>query len=205
MIDTHGVAEFDGVEDLVKDIANERIHLETLIGEGNVDAVFLGSARSGARQHIALCLCDHAEEVAIWAVIEDDVDTGALWIVDDTVKGDDVGVSRSHGVEHDLTTLESTLASIKADFVETLDGIVAGSVTLLGGEERGRGLVRRGGGVRALVLVEVTSKVDDTVSAKTENRDELQAPIGNAVADEVLVLLVSTRRRHDGRRTRQGV
>jgi len=88
-----------------------------------------------------LGFCDHAEEVTVRAVIEDDVDAGVLWVVDDAVKGDNVGVTRSHGVKHDLTTLESALTGIEANFVETFDCIVAGRGTLFGGEEGSGGLM----------------------------------------------------------------
>ncbi len=64
-----------------------------------------------------------------------------LWVVDDAVKADDVGVTGGHGVEHDLTTLKGTLASIEADLVEALDGVVAGKRDPPGGQERCRGLV----------------------------------------------------------------
>ncbi len=74
MVDAHAVAELDGVEDLVKHVADEGVHLETLGGEGDFDALCLGGAGDGAGQHVALRLGDHAEEVAIGAVVEHDVD-----------------------------------------------------------------------------------------------------------------------------------
>ena len=51
-------------------------------------------------------------------------------------------------------------------------------------------MVGRGGGVGALVVVQVTGEVDDAVGTEAEHLNELQAAIGDAVAEEVLVLLV---------------
>ncbi len=47
-----------------------------------------------------------------------------------------------------------------------------------------------------MVLVKVSCEVDNAVGTEAEHLDELETPLGDAVADEVLVLLVGARRRH---------
>ena len=51
------------------------------------------------------------------------------------------------------------------------------------------------------MVVKIASEVDDAVGTQPKHLNKLQSAIGDAVADEVLVMLVCTHRRHGGRRS----
>jgi hypothetical protein len=97
MEDTIVVTEFDGIQELEKDVRDKDV-----VGE------------------ISLSLGDHAKQVSVWTKVEDDVYTGR--IDDDVHERDDVGVHGCSCVEVYLAVLEELLAIIETGVVEALYG-----------------------------------------------------------------------------------
>lgn len=112
VVDAEFVAEFDGVDDLDEDGADEIV-----IGE------------------VAASFGDHAEKVAIGIVRENDVDAGRC--LDDVVKGSDVGVGGGETMKGDLPTLKRPLPPIHPDLVEALDGVMATRAWSFGARDAG--------------------------------------------------------------------
>lgn len=154
VVDAKLVAEGDGVDDLEEDGANEVVVAE-----------------------VARLVGDHAEEVAVGAEGEDDVDDAAGF--DDAVEADDVGVGGGQGVEGDLSALKAALTGVEAGLVETLDGVVP-SPCVRGGRVGGDGSADAGG--------DIFGEVDHTVGAEAEDRHELKAVLVDGVAQKSLVL-----------------
>jgi len=95
VVDSEGVAVFDGVEQLEEDPLGEDVVTDIVSPLGDV-----------------------GEQVTLGAVLHDHV--GAVGGVEDLDEVDDVGVSTRAVVQRDLTLLELSLASIQADLRERL-------------------------------------------------------------------------------------
>lgn len=130
---------------------------------------------------VPLSLRDHAEQISLFAELQDDVD--ARFLLDHVVERDHVRVPTREAVESDLATLECTLARVEADLVEALDG-VEGEVAELR-VRAGRRLSQRAGS-------DVAGEVHNSVRSESENRDKLEVREGvlrrvvDDVPDEVL-------------------
>ena len=98
MVDSHGMTEQDGIQDL-----KERMFGEIVVSDKT--ALF----------------SDVGEEVAFRTKLEHH--KGAVRAVENAYQGDHVGVLTSSMVKSYLSTLDPTLTSIKASFGKSLDGI----------------------------------------------------------------------------------
>ena len=123
MVHAHSVKVLDGTEDLVKHVLDERVHLSAGAGvrrmlgyRSAIARAWIGDVRLW-RQIVALFLRDHLKQVAVGAVLEDDVDGRVPRVVEHAVQSHDVGVIRHHGVHENFTQLERTLPLIQADLV----------------------------------------------------------------------------------------
>ena len=156
MVNPEAMAVINGVDNLKKDGGDEGVVTEVLGGFGN-----------------------HGEEITVGTIGENDVDTGGGF--DDVVEGNDIVVVGGEDMKGNLPTLERTLSRIETDLVQTLDGVVtAGTAAGRGGPQRGG----RGHGVP--VGGNVPSEVDDTVGTETEDGNEFEVTVVDAVTDEVL-------------------
>ena len=163
VVHAHSVKVLDGTEDLVKHVLDERVHLSAGAGvrrvlgyRSAIARAWIGDVRLW-RQIVALFLRDHLKQVAVGAVLEDDVDGRVPRVVEHAVQSHDVGVIRHHGVHENFTQLERTLPLIQADLVQALDGVVLGAMYPAG-------------------------QVHDAVRAETERREKLQSSIGDQCA-----------------------
>lgn len=142
MVDSEAVAVLDGVDDLEEDVLDE-----------------------GVVPEVPRLFRDLAEEVAVGAEGEDDVDAGRG--LDDVVEGDDVGVGGGEGVEGDLPALEGPLAGVEPGLVEAL--------------------------YRVVPPVPREGFIDDAVRSESDDGDEFECTVVYPLPREVLVELLLRR------------
>ena len=85
--------------------------------------------------NVAAVLGDVLEEISLWAVFHNDV--GAVWVVEDSQKGNNIWMCRDLVVQSHLCVLEVLLSCVQweaicSKLVQYLDGILNAGENILG-------------------------------------------------------------------------
>lgn len=171
MVDAERVAVFDGVDDLQEHALDQRVVAD-----------------------IPLTVGDHAKQVSILAIVEDDVDEFPFF--DRLVHGHDVAMCRGELMERNLAALELSLARVERGFEQALDRVLAAACRWRRRRRTGRRRMMERVRLRAGRGVDGT--VHDTVRTDAEHGDEFESAVVDAVAEHVVGAGKPGRRRGRG-------